>query len=122
MSEKLYYRTGEFAALVGVTVKTLQKWDREGKLRAHRSPTNRRYYTYEQYEAYMGGGDDSHARDITDLDSLIDAVGSRTAGRICREYFSTVLRKSAKFDEMVEIVCNGGDIEQVKEALDEHVL
>ena len=33
---------------------TLQKWDRKGILKAYRSPTNRRYYTHEQYLRYRG--------------------------------------------------------------------
>lgn len=49
------YKPGEFAKLIGVHIKTLQKWDREGKLVAHRSPTNRRFYTHEQYQNYMKG-------------------------------------------------------------------
>ena len=36
------------------SVNTLQKWDRKGILPAFRSPTNRRYYTHEQYLAYRG--------------------------------------------------------------------
>jgi predicted site-specific integrase-resolvase len=32
----------------------LQKWDRKGILKAHRSPTNRRYYTHDQYLEYRG--------------------------------------------------------------------
>lgn len=39
------YTVSKFAQLVGVTVKTLQRWDREGKLKALRTSTNRRYYT-----------------------------------------------------------------------------
>jgi len=35
-------------------VNTLQKWDRKGILKAYRSPTNRRYYTHEQYLRYRG--------------------------------------------------------------------
>ena len=47
------YKPGEFAKLIGVHIKTLQKWDREGKLVAYRSPTNRRFYTHEQYMLYL---------------------------------------------------------------------
>ena len=43
------YKPKEFAELLNVSVKTLQRWDREGILKAHRTITNRRYYTYEQY-------------------------------------------------------------------------
>ncbi len=43
------YKPKEFAELLGVSVKTLQRWDRDGTLTANRTPTNRRYYTYKQY-------------------------------------------------------------------------
>ncbi len=48
------YSPKEFGKLIGRTTNTLQKWDREGRLKAHRSPTNRRYYTHDQYLEYMG--------------------------------------------------------------------
>jgi predicted site-specific integrase-resolvase len=41
------YSITQFAQRIGVTVKTLQRWDREGRLRAARTPTNRRVYTDE---------------------------------------------------------------------------
>ena len=44
----------EMAKLLGVTVLTLQRWDNNGTLKAYRTPTNRRYYTEEQYLAYIG--------------------------------------------------------------------
>ena len=40
------YKPKDFAELLGVSVKTLQRWDREGTLKANRTPTDRRYYTY----------------------------------------------------------------------------
>jgi DNA-binding transcriptional MerR regulator len=33
------------AVLLGVSVKTLQRWDKSGKLVARRNEANRRYYT-----------------------------------------------------------------------------
>lgn len=44
----------EMAKRLGVTVQTLQNWDNNGKLKAHRTPTNRRYYTEDQYQTYTG--------------------------------------------------------------------
>lgn len=41
------YTAAKFAKMVGVGVKTLQRWDRAGKLKACRTSTNRRYYTNE---------------------------------------------------------------------------
>lgn len=51
---KTMYSPKEFGALIGKSVITLQKWDRKGILIAHRSPTNRRYYTHDQYLTYRG--------------------------------------------------------------------
>ena len=42
------------ASWVGVSVFTLQRWDRNGTLKANRTPTNRRYYTHDQYLQYRG--------------------------------------------------------------------
>ena len=48
------YSPKQFGELIGKSVNTLQKWDRKGILPAFRSPTNRRYYTHEQYLQYRG--------------------------------------------------------------------
>ncbi len=48
------YSPKQFGKLIGKSVNTLQKWDRKGVLPALRSPTNRRYYTHEQYLQYRG--------------------------------------------------------------------
>ena len=48
------YKPKEMAEKLGVTVRTLQIWDCNEKLPAHRTPTNRRYYTEEQYLSYIG--------------------------------------------------------------------
>src|SRR3984893_19441567 len=41
------YTPGEFGKKIHVSVKTLQRWDRQGVLKAHRTVSNRRYYTQE---------------------------------------------------------------------------
>ena len=54
----------EFAKMVGRSVKTLQRWDRDGILVAKRTPTNRRYYTEEDYRWFLNGYKD----DMTNYD------------------------------------------------------
>jgi len=58
------YKPHEFADMLGVTVKTLQRWDVSGKLKAYRSPTDRRYYTHKQYVDYVGEGNSKHVKTI----------------------------------------------------------
>ena len=58
------YKPKEFAELLGVSVKTLQRWDREGILKANRTPTDRRYYTYAQYLQFKGIQTEHDRRDV----------------------------------------------------------
>ena len=58
------YKPKEFAELLNVTVKTLQRWDREKILIANRTPTNRRYYTYDQYLQFKGIVKDADTRKV----------------------------------------------------------
>ena len=82
------YKPKDFAELLGVSVKTLQRWDREGTLKANRTPTNRRYYTYDQYLQFKGINIENDKRQVViyarvstrnqkdDLDQCIEDYGS----------------------------------------------
>ena len=48
------YKINEFAKMINVSVRTLQRWDNEGILKAFRTPTERRYFTHTKYLAYIG--------------------------------------------------------------------
>ena len=58
------YKPHEFAKMIGISVKTLQRWDNEKKLKAYRTPTNRRYYTHKQYVDYMSNGNSKNGKTI----------------------------------------------------------
>ena len=47
------FKPKEFAELINVAVVTLRRWDKIGILKAYRTPTNRKYYTSEQYNKYI---------------------------------------------------------------------
>lgn len=50
--------------MLGVTVKTLQRWDREGILKAYRTPTDKRYYTHNQYLDYIGASANAESKTV----------------------------------------------------------
>jgi putative resolvase len=52
--EENIYSPKQFGQLVGRCVKTLQRWDREGFLVAHRYANGRRYYRYDQALFVLG--------------------------------------------------------------------
>lgn len=57
-------RLNDMAKRLGVSVKTLQRWDREGILIAKRNPNNRRYYTEDQYLEYIGSSNKKNRKII----------------------------------------------------------
>ena len=48
------YSPRELGRLIGRTTNTLQRWDRQGILKAYRTLTGRRYYTHDQYLNVIG--------------------------------------------------------------------
>ena len=61
------YKPHDFAEMLGVSVKTLQRWDNDGKLKAYRSPTDRRYYTHKQLLDFTQG-DEEIAKELQNRD------------------------------------------------------
>ena len=57
MKHTTNYKPKEFAELLNVSVKTLQRWDRNKVLIAKRTPTDRRFYTEEQLQEYLKNSD-----------------------------------------------------------------
>lgn len=47
------YKPNEFAKMIGVSPRTLCRWDKDGKLTAYRTPTQRKSYTHKQYVDYQ---------------------------------------------------------------------
>ena len=48
------YKPKEASQYIGRSISTLQRLDYSGKLKAHRTTTNRRYYTQSQLDAFLG--------------------------------------------------------------------
>ena len=54
MDNMKIYNISKAAKILGYSVKTLQRLDRQGILKAKRTITNRRYYTEEQLKKFLG--------------------------------------------------------------------
>ena len=62
------YKPKDFADKINVTVNTLQRWDREGTLKADRSPTNRRFYTNRHYKQYINKYNDKSIEESKNIE------------------------------------------------------
>ena len=56
------YKVGEFSEKVGVSISTLQRWDRTDVLKSRRTPTNQRYYTDEDLNKVLNLEDDTKSK------------------------------------------------------------
>jgi molybdopterin-binding protein len=54
------YPAGEAARLLGISLDTLRRWDREGRIRTERDRANRRLVPAEEIDR-LRGGQDGHA-------------------------------------------------------------
>lgn len=75
----LTYSIGEMAQKLGKSVKTLMNWDKSGALKACRSPTNRRFYTHEQY-LDAAGKMKYNKKTNSDLDAILGKTVLITGG------------------------------------------
>lgn len=96
----------EMAQKLGVSISTLQRWDREGVLKAYRNPKNRRYYTEEQYLNYMGMSDDKKRKVVA-----YSRVSSRNQKDDLNNQFNFIKNycnaKGIIVDDYMSDICSG---------------
>src|SRR5262245_29951278 len=97
------YTIAQFAQRIGVSVKTLQRWDREGRLTPSRTPTSRRVYTDEHlYQVlpqrrpaeratvvYMRVSSQAHKPDLTNQRTALEQFCA-TRGIAVTEWISEI--------------------------------
>ncbi len=100
------YRPHEFGSLIGRSVPTLQRWDRNKILIAHRHPSGRRYYTHDQYLQYIGVKASSESKTIVYM--RVSSANQRNdlqSQRKALESFCTA--QGIAVDEWIEDVGSG---------------
>jgi molybdopterin-binding protein len=57
---KQEYTAGEAAAALGISLDTLRRWDRSGRIRVSRDPSNRRIVSAREIDRLRGDGQGTH--------------------------------------------------------------
>lgn len=113
----------EAAKYLRKTVKCLQKWDRDGKLPAHRTKTNRRFYYKKELEKFLGFSDEkqiekniiayarvSSSNQKNDLKNQIDILNNYILGKkysnvkLYNEVGGGLSFKRKKFNEILDLI------------------
>lgn len=101
------YTITEFSKKVHIAVKTLQKWDRQGKLIAKRTMNNRRYYTDEDVNRVLGITPEASPR-RTIIYSRVSSAGQKgDLQRQKRALEQFCIASGRKVDEWVEDIGSG---------------
>lgn len=106
------YKVGEAAEILGVSVSTLQRWDREGRLKAYRTVAGRRYYTQKQLNEQLGVTDDGRKNVIytrATADLAIDDLANQE--RILTEYCNAT---GVIVDEIISEIDSGLNYDRPK--------
>ena len=74
------YSIGEFSKLIGVSVRTLQRWDQTGRLVADRTATNRRQYTDKHLLVMNTESLSPEQEMVEDLMTIVHCFSSRLYG------------------------------------------
>ena len=98
------YKPKDFAELLGVSVKTLQRWDREGILKADRTPTDRRYYTYDQYLQFKGINTENDMRQVVIIQECLQEIKKMIYKIKSRFYDSFVMLKELLLINVLKIM------------------
>lgn len=104
--EKIY-KPKNVAEILGVTTKTLINWDKSGKLKAYRTPTDRRYYKQHQIDEILGIKRECIISKNTTLEEIEKILKNLLEGDLKTIYISD----NGKFKEIVEKLFINYDIE-----------
>lgn len=108
------YKIHEVANKLGVTVKTLQRWDNSGVFKARRTPTNHRYYTDEGILKYQGLSSDTSKRKTVAY-VRVSTRGQNSDLKHQIEFIRTFVNsKGVILDEIIEDTGSGLDYKRPK--------
>ena len=106
--EKIY-KPKNVAEILGITTKTLINWDKSGKLKAYRTPTDRRYYKQHQIDEILGIKREYIINENTTMEELEKIVGNALEGNLKSIY----IEGDDKCRGIIKRLCSNYDIEIV---------
>lgn len=102
------YKIGEFAKLTGYSVNSLQRLDREGKFKAKRTVTDKRYYTEEDLELFLTGQIRSKEERVSVGYCRVSSINQKSDLKHQEEYvYSYTLAKGIILEELYSDIGSG---------------
>ena len=106
--EKIY-KPKDVAKILGITTKSLINWDKSGKLKAYRTPADRRYYKQHQIDEILGIKRECIINKNTTLEEIEKILNSILEGNLKTIY----VEDNGKLKKIVERLFSNYDVEIV---------
>lgn len=106
--EKIY-KPKDVTKILGITTKSLINWDKSGKLKAYRTPTDRRYYKQHQIDEILGIKRECIINKNTTLEEIEKILNSILEGNLKTIY----VEDNGKLKKIVERLFSNYDVEIV---------
>lgn len=90
-------KPGEMAKRLGISIKTLYRWEEQGLLVANRTPKNRRYYTEAQYNQYV------ETTTVIDRNSIAYICVPNNDDKIIMEYFKILEDEAHQRNDVLDM-------------------
>ncbi len=94
--------------------KTLQRWDREGILVAARTPTNRRVYSKQQLDAFLGNAETPNSRSIVAYCRVSSASQKKDLANQCKALETFCAARGFADVEFIEEIGGGLNFKRPK--------
>jgi predicted site-specific integrase-resolvase len=101
------YSIGELSKMLKKSVRTLQRWDAKGMLKAQRHPSGRRFYTHNQYLEFVGLKNPDKNKSVV-VYCRVSSSGQKKDLIQQKEYIKTFCLNSGLFiDDWLEDIGSG---------------
>lgn len=98
MEQEEFLPIGKVAKLLGVSAQTIRRWQKEGKIKELRSPTNRRLYSVREVKRIMG----IHQSELVVIYARVSSAKQKATGNLERQVER--LKRYAE-DHGYEVIC-----------------
>ena len=122
MNEKLY-TAREACEILGVNIKTLQRWDREGIAFATRTPTNRRRFSQSEINRLLNlkSGDNSNRDNIKEhtvaIYGRVSSHEQKAKGDLDRQVGSIMIKINGQYSNILTITDVGSGLNDKRKGL-----
>ena len=119
MSNEKYYTARQASDMLGVSLKTIQRWDDQGKMKAFRTPTNRRLFPQSEIDKMLGVDTTKKVvnNDHVVIYGRVSSHDQKVKGDLERQIGSMILKVNEQHSKITTITDVGSGLNDKRKGL-----